>query len=250
MSLSAPTPKNTESPRRRRASGRRRGFTLIEIMVVIVLMALFAGGATIGLRALTKSRLRQACMTLVAASRYSYDRAIIQSSTTRIALDLDQGMIAIEEAPGFVTLAVNDDARRANTDETDGDHAAVDPWAAARARLENTHGPTLGRSPFGPIVGNGGTPLRQYQARPLNDGIRVVRVITPHEIDPRQSGTASIYFFPGGLGEHAVIQLADPSDTVYSVEIQALTGRAIVHDFAFEPEELSDEDVDELRDPG
>jgi hypothetical protein len=219
-------------------------------MVVIILIALFAGGATVSLRALTKSRLRQACMTIIAASRYAYDRAIIQSSTTRIALNLDEGTIAIEEAPGFVTLAANDDERRANGDESDGDHAAVDPWEAARARLEDTLTPTLGRSPFHPIAGPEGAPLRRYRARPLNDGIRILRVLTPHEIEPRDSGTASLYFFPGGLGEHSVVQLVDSSDTVYSVEIDALSGRGKVHDFAFEPEELSDEDLDELRDPG
>lgn len=219
-------------------------------MVVIILMALFATGASFGLRALTKSRLRQACMTLVAASRYAYDRAIIQGSTTRVALNLDQGTIAIEEAPGFVTLAANDDERRGNTDEEGGDHAAVDPWAAAQARLENTLAPTLGRSPFGPIVDTDGDPIRRYQPRPLNDGIRIVRVISPHELEPRVSGVASIYFFPGGLGEHTVVQLTDPGDNLYSVEIHALTGRAEVHDYAFEPDELSDDDVDELRDPG
>jgi len=242
------------TPRRPREaspkSSSRQAFTLIEIMVVIILLALFASGASFGLRALTKSRLRQACMTVVAASRYSYDRAIIQGSTTRVALDLDQGTIAIEEAPGFVTLAANDDERRANSDEEGGDHAAVDPWAAAQARLENTLTPTLGRSPFGPIVGPEGEAIRRYRPRPLNDGIRIVRVISPHEIEPRDSGLASLYFFPGGLGEHAVVQLADAADTLYSVEIHALTGRAEVHNYAFEPEELSDDDVDELRDPG
>lgn len=226
------------------------GFTLIEIMVVIILLAIFATGASFGLRALTKSRLRQACMTLVAASRYSYDRAIIQGSTTRVALDLDQGTIAIEEAPGFVTLAANDDERRANGDQESSDNAAVDPWAAARARLENTLAPTLGRSPFGPIVGPDGQAIRRYRPRPLNDGIRIIRVISPHELEPRESGVASIYFFPGGLGEHTVVQIADPGDTLYSVEIHALTGRAEVHDYAFEPDELSDDDVDTLRDPG
>jgi len=219
-------------------------------MVVIMLIALFAGGATIGLRALTKSRLRQACMTIIAASRYAYDRAIIEGSTTRIALNLDRGTIAIEEAPGFVTLAANDDERRTNSDETDEDHAAVDPWAAAQARLEDTLAPTLGRSPFGPIRGVQGDTLRRYQARPLNDGVRIVRVLTPHENEPRESGTASLYFFPGGLGEHSVVQLAGPSDAVYSVEIDAISGRGKVHNYAFEPDELSDEDVDEVRDPG
>jgi hypothetical protein len=50
-----------------------------------------------------------------------------------------------------------------------------------------------------------------------------------------------------------VVQLTDASDTVYSVEIHPLTGRARLHDWAFEPEDLrdaSDEDLSDVRDPG
>ena len=73
-------------------------------------------------------------------------------------------------------------------------------------------------------------------------------MITPHEIDKRTEGEGSVYFFPGGVAEHAVIQLRDSSDTVYSIEIHPLTGDARIHNFAFEPvDEIDDEG--EVRDP-
>ncbi|MGD8316219.1 MAG: hypothetical protein PVH76_00655, partial [Myxococcales bacterium] len=57
----------------------------------------------------------------------------------------------------------------------------------------------------------------------------------------------SIYFVPGGFTEHAVVQLGDSSDTIYSVEIHSLTGDAQIHNFAYEPlDDLDDEG--EVRD--
>ena len=45
------------------AAARRpeRGFTLLEIMIVIVILALVASGLTLGLGAITRARLRSAC---------------------------------------------------------------------------------------------------------------------------------------------------------------------------------------------
>jgi hypothetical protein len=46
-------------------------------------------------------------------------------------------------------------------------------------------------------------------------------------------------------GEHAVVQLMKSDGTVYSVEIHPLTGRGRVHNFAYEPDSIQDEDADD-----
>ena len=63
----------------------------------------------------------------------------------------------------------------------------------------------------------------------------------------RERGKGYIYFWPGGQSEHAVVQLVDNADHVYSVEVHPLTGRARIYPYAYEPEELNEEEV---RDPG
>jgi hypothetical protein len=162
--------------------------------------------------------------------------------------------MAFEEAHGRVTLARNDDARRSEMDETDEAAAAVDPWQAAQQRLDTTLEPSFGASPFSPLVGRDGEVLSKYRAQPLEDGIRIARLYVPHEPAPREQGRGAIYFFPTGMTEHAVIQLSNSSDTVYSVEIHPLTGRAKVHRFAYEPEPIredaDEEDLSEVEDPG
>ena len=71
--------------------------------------------------------------------------------------------------------------------------------------------------------------------------------MTPREEEPRSEGEGGVYFFPGGVTEHTVIQLTDGSDTIYSIEIHPLTGNGRIYPYAYEP--LSDlDDEGEVED--
>jgi prepilin-type N-terminal cleavage/methylation domain-containing protein len=52
-----------------------RGFTLIELMVALAIVALLTGGAVRGFRSLAKSDLRAGTAHLSGAIRYLFDRA-------------------------------------------------------------------------------------------------------------------------------------------------------------------------------
>ncbi len=225
---------------------RKRGFTLIEVLVVVAIIALVSVGATYGFSLLTKTNLRSACMKVMAASHFAYNRAVSQGMTVRVVFDLDAGKMSIEEAHGRVQLVRNDDARRReiedNAEEEEAESAsAVDPWEAARAGLEKAQHPTFGASPFGPIRDAEGESVARYSPNSIGSGIRIVKMFLPHEPEPRTRGRGAIYFFPGGRTEHCVVQLMDASERVYSVEISALSGRGTVHTEAFEPQSLEDE---------
>ena len=224
-------------PRRPRLRARA-GMTLIEIMVVVVIMALAATGMAYGLGAVTRANLRSACMTVSAGARFAYGRAIAQNTTVRLHFvfeDEESGVatMSFQEAHGRVVLARLDDETRQEIEE--GEDAAVDPWAAAQARLEDTLTPSFGASPFSQVPG------RRFAPRPLASGIRIAKLIVPHEPEPVERGTGDIYFWPGGQTEHAVVQLVDDQDRIFSVEIHPLTGRGRVYDYAYEPEELLDD---------
>lgn len=222
-----------------------QGMTLIEILIVIVIIALAAAGMVFAVGALTRTRLKSSCMKVTAASRFAYSRAITHHKTVRVLFDLSENTIALEEAHGRVTLARASDERRSG--DSGEDSSAVDPWTAARERLADTLRPTFGASPFGPMTNREGQAIERYRAAPIGAGIRIVRLYLPHEPEPREEGRGSVYFFPGGITEHAVIQLADASNHVYSVEIHALTGRATVHNFAFAPEPIREDDDEERQ---
>src|SRR5262249_31161013 len=65
------------------------------------------------------------------------------------------------------------------------------------------------------------------QGRSIGTGVRLLQVQTEHDEEPRTSGRAYLYFFPGGGTERAVIQIAREGDKEgLSVVVSALTGRA------------------------
>ena len=221
----------------KRAPARARdGFTLIEVILVVAIIAVVVTGATFGLGAITRTRLRSSSFKVMSAARYAYNRAITQGTTTRLYFDFEKNTMAIEEASTPVTLATEE-----QLDGEAGD--GIDPWDLARSRLEQPLDPPAPQSPFQAITNASGTVLKRYTAHPVGDGIELHALITPHEADKRTDGQGAVYFFPGGLTEHAVVQLKDSSETVYSVEVHPLTGNAKIHNFAYEP-------LDELDDDG
>jgi general secretion pathway protein H len=212
-------------------------------MVVIVIAALAATAASIGLGALTRAQLRSGAMKVAAAARFAYNRAVAQGTTVRVTFDMDEGTMVFEEAHGRITLARTEDPTRERLLDDGNDEAAVDPWTAARARLEEGFEPSFGASPFAPISGY------RYRAQTLARGVVVTRMYLPHEPEPREEGRGSVHFFPSGETEHAILHLSDGWDRVFSVELHPLTGRARIRDFAYEPEEpLTEDGRSELRD--
>ncbi len=219
---------------RRLPSRTSRGFTLIEVILVVAIIAVVITGATFGLGAISRSRLRSSAFRVMSAARFAYNRSLTQGTTTRLRFDLDKNTMAIEETYTPVTLATNE---QLESDQGE----AVDPWDLAKTRLQEPLSPVTPTSPFQPISNQSGKVLERYSTKPVGDGVSVHALITPHESDTRIDGEGSVYFFPGGVTEHAVIQLSDSSDTVYSVEIHPLTGNARIHNFAYEPlNELDD----------
>lgn len=213
-------------------------------MIVVVIIALASGAASIGLGAITKTNLRSACVRLVALSQYAYHRALTNGTTVRLTLDLDEGTVMLSEAEGRVSL-VRSDAPLRERARKDGDGvdpgAGIDPWAAAKARIEKPNALVLPPSPFAAISSENGKPIKRFEKHAVGDRIQIASVVVSHEAEPRKSGKTDLFFFPSGLTQHAVIQLRDTGDTIYSVEIHPLTGRATVHNVPFEPEVLTDD---------
>lgn len=214
------------------------GLTLMEVMIVMVIMALAAAGATMGIGALTRSELRSSAMRVAAAASFAYSRSISTGRTVRVVFDFQQGTVGLEETTGKVALSRMDE--RAKRDEDESDLGAIDPWEAARAKMED--GPSRARSSFGPITDREGNEIEFYKAQPIGNGIELVQVKTPHFPEPVREGRAALYFFPGGRTQRALVQIGDSSDTVYTVEIHPLTGKAKVHPFPYDPPSLEEED--------
>lgn len=224
----------------------REGMTLIEIMIVVVIVAFAAAGMGYSVGALARTNLKASATRVAAAARFAYARAVTQGRTVRLAFELPAATFSIQEAEGPVVLSRPDADTPHGVDEEETG-GAVDPWAAARERVEHPDGPALGASPFSAISGSSGKPIKRYQKIELGRHVHIVKLTVPHEPEPREQGLGAVHFFPTGYGEHAVLQLSDGTDDgIYSVEIKPLTGRCIIHKGAYEPDEF----LDDPDDPG
>src|SRR6476619_1105333 len=89
---------------------RNRGFTLVELVVVLMLIALVVSVATAGLsKGLEKMRMRSAGHDLVAALRYTRGQAIVSGEERKLELDVDKRSYQaprrpVQELPKGLTL--------------------------------------------------------------------------------------------------------------------------------------------------
>lgn len=251
-------------PRRNTAASARPaddGFTLIELMVAIVIVAVISTGVSMGFGALGRAELQSAAFRIVAATRYAYNRSTAQGRTVRVVFDFEKNEMSIEEAQGKlgqVVIAREKDVEVFAKSDKHNDLGATDPWEQVKRAVEKSYAsssqapkpPTV----FGPIETEDGTTVGRTAPKPLGKGIRIARMYSPHEPTPREKGKGALYFFSGGRTEHAVVQLVDRRGRVFSVEVHPLTGKATVHASRFEPKELTEEAFGEkggdVRDEG
>lgn len=207
----------------RRAAGKERGLTLIELLVTIALIALVTTGVVVGTGALVNSRMRGAASMITGAVRIAFTRASATSRPNRLVFDIDNGAVILEETRDALSVKKDDvagGAAAATTEERDAIETA--------ARI--VKGPQAPRARFTPVRALGFDDPDTSGGRPIGKGVRFRKVETAHSPDGQTSGRAYLYFWPGGQTERAAIQLAlksagDEADDGMTILVSALTGR-------------------------
>ena len=175
----------------------------------------------------------------------------VYGTTVRVTFKIPGNTFSIQEAVGGVLLASRKDKENNRALNDSGKVVdAVDPWAAAEARIKNPDKPSVGASPFASLTNAEGDDMKRYNNISLGSGVQFLKLIVAHEPEPRTSGEASVHFFPGGRSENALIQLGDGRDGVYTVEVRALTGRVKVYGEAYESNGLLGDPEDREGDVG
>jgi len=249
--------------RMRAVRTRERGFTMIEMMVVIAIIALLVTASTLTLRNLLRSDLRSAARRTAAAMRFAFDRATLTGTYVRLVFDIDKGEIWAEASDQRVSLKTGSSKELAAT-------AADEAATKAQQKKSKPKTPAmplfgLGGLGGGMGAGSGGggegdpgggaidvktlteeweqdlapperpAPSFQRLKGPgakvikLAGGISLSAVMTPRVTDPVEKGKAYVYFFPQGNAEPAIIHFADRSEDYYSVVLQPLSAQARVY---------------------
>jgi general secretion pathway protein H len=225
---------------------QQEGMTLIEMIIVTVILALAASGISLSLGALSRASLKAGAGKLAAGMRYAYNRAITQGTTVRVHFKMGGSTFSIEEARSGVLLTTKKEKldKRALGDNGKLVDSA-DPWEAAQARIAHPDKPSLGASPFAALTTEDGTPLKRFTNVALGAGVQITKLVVPHEPVARTSGEGAVYFFPGGRGELALVELGDGREGVYTLELRPLTGRVKIYAEAHESRNLLHDDDEE-----
>lgn len=224
----------------------QRGLTLVELLIVIALIAVLGGTVLMGPGMLEGSRLKSAATLIVSGVRLGLARASTTGRPTRLAFDLDNAKLTLEEADSSVLL------REHTKDSSSGSAAATDLEKKAQTESDRIlQGPHAPKATFKPVPGFNSSPDESGPARSLGSGVQFISVQTEHDDDPRSSGRAYLYFFPGGTTERASVQLKRRGDdTGMTVSISGLTGRAKIERGRVDlPAPRSDGEASEREEP-
>ncbi len=189
---------------------RQRGFTLIELMIVVGVIALAATLVAPALASVTGANARQAAGELAGSMRALFDVAALRHATCRMALDLEKRAWWAECAPGRAGIAR--DPERA-TDAELAERFPDEKDAEVRKLLARTQ--------FGKLED------RLVKKRELPGRTAFEPVHVEGRRGAVEEGVAYVYFFAGGQAQRAIVPLVDGGNR-YTVVLEPFTGRASV----------------------
>lgn len=204
----------------RRPQHLRAGFTLIELMVAVGILALVTAGAFSGISAVDGARTREAAGKVSAAVRESFDRAALSGEMHRLVFELGTNAMRLESAEGFFTLpAVGGDlgesaearAKRLTEEEDDLYDGLSDE---AKEGLKALRQPPT----WSPVDG------------PLGEGVdlgnaRILSFWSDAFEEFQAKGEAILYFFPRGETQDAVFLIGESEEETFTVRVDGMAAR-------------------------
>jgi general secretion pathway protein H len=247
----------TSTPQRDSLGSARRlsqGFTLIEVMVALMIVALIATIGVKGFRTVSKSSLREGSSHMAGAIRFLFDRASITGKYHRLVIDLNEGRYWAEVSDDRFyapNQAESEPERRKREEKED---AAEEEERKRKEKQQLLYGSNSSSSSSASSsssfdmskmeVGE----FRPRRARfaafketalkpvTLQKEVRIKSVYTPRMTDPVTAGRVYLYFYPLGQTEPAVITLTDKSgESVFSLVVHPITGRVRIYNEEVRP---------------
>ena len=216
----------------------QRGFTLIEIGAVVLVLALLIGVAIPTLSSVTGAKARSELSMLAANLRAVRGHAAVTGQTCRMVLCVSDcgasggeramadGSYLVECTKGEIPVAketVRNGRREADTRKEEALSESEKLKQELKNRVKFASSEALPEQRLGKLV--------------------LESVWTPHQTEKYTKGTASIYFQPSGSSERALLQVRDGDDW-YALKVAPLSGKVAVSEGKQEPPRETEEEDD------
>ncbi|MCO4764233.1 MAG: prepilin-type N-terminal cleavage/methylation domain-containing protein [Myxococcales bacterium] len=204
---------------------KARGFTLIELMVVMSIMAIVTAAVAVGVGNIRGASVQSEAGKLTVAVRYLYNLAVLNGKVHRLVIDIEGGSYwgevqdSRDPCKMYLLPGETDDEE---ADSGDTDEEADKPAAASFGKAKT----------------------KLLKKRKLKKGVVFGGVMTSHQKQVANSGQAHITIFPNGTAEAAYVYIQDKDDDedVMTVEVLSLQGAARIHLDKLEPDEFFEQD--------
>ncbi len=240
---SKPTAKTQKvPPHDERLRRSRAGFTLIEVLVVVVIVAMLFGMVAVSYSQLPKLQLREAGRKFAGGIRFLSGRARTSRMLLRLVMDLDKENpeLKIERFPPGLSLPNRDP--RVDNEMEDTLEWRYENWS--RLDPGNPVGPVGAADPGKPFL----PPVSQWEplesrmdTKIVLENVRIASVTFPCLNKEFNSGLVSLVFYPNGTNWGAVILLRSTAEHELSLIIEPMTGHVRFESGFVVPEDLCED---------
>jgi prepilin-type N-terminal cleavage/methylation domain-containing protein len=230
------------------------GFTIMEIMIVLAIIAMVAAGVILGFSSLSRSRLRSSAYLLAASAQRAFSYATSRNESVRLVLDLDEGGLLFESTEGVVLIDKEGLQEEQEEEEEEAEEESPEPGdesagapafslgveqLAERIKSGFHQGEVPRYKPpsFTPVAD------RHLSENSLEDGVKFYAVYSQLFEEEKREGKAYVYFFPDGTADHTAVQIQGKSGEIYTIEILAYSARVKIYDYPYVPP-MEDEEED------
>jgi prepilin-type N-terminal cleavage/methylation domain-containing protein len=190
----------------------RRGFTFVELMIVLTIAAVVSALAIISVSGVNNNRVRAEALRLSGAMRMVYGRAAINGLRYQFVFDIESNSYRVQCSTENVLLdAPSDQSRSARR-------------RASRYASDDPEADPFGLGSSAPTLDDCSEDL--LEAYTLRKGVRIRGVLTTHDSEPVEEGENGIAFFPNGFVERSMVWLESEDErTVVTLTVDPMTGR-------------------------
>ncbi|MEM7588864.1 MAG: type II secretion system protein [Myxococcota bacterium] len=196
-------------------TSRLSGFTLLEVMIALLLVALLMSVAIPTFNSYSGVNLRKSASQLQGVVQDVYNRSALSGETHRLVFDLDKQTFWVEFTPQqFLLPAEKQDQQQLK----EAEQKAEEQEKRQKEQKENALLPgTPKRVRFTAIADKLGSPKH------FEKGVRIVKVWADHLQEWIAAGQATVTFFPDGYVQKAFVMLEGTAGQL-TVVFEPLTG--------------------------